>query len=63
MTIKKPILKKRAKIPRQSKKNMMKRKVHFKNHETKTYFLSNAEKYMKIVTYEKIKRQNNAYDV
>lgn len=61
MSIQKPILKKRAKIPRESKKNMMKRKVHFKNHEIKTYYLSNAEKYMKIVTYEKIKRQNSRY--
>jgi len=63
MTIQKSILKKRAKIPRKAKMNITKRKVHFKNHETRTYFLSNAEKYMKIVTYEKIKRQNNAYDV
>ena len=63
MTIQKSILKKRAKIPRKAKKNLMKRKVHFKNHEIRTYFLSNAEKYMKVVTYEKIKRQNNAYDI
>ena len=59
MTIKKSILKKRGKIPRKAKKNLIKRKVHFKNNEIKIYFLSNAEKYMKIVTYEKIKRQNN----
>ena len=60
MTIKKSILKKRPKIPRKTKKNLMKRKVYFKNHETRTYFLSNAEKYMKIITYEKIKRQNRS---
>jgi len=63
MTIQKSILKKRPKIPRESKKKNMKRKVHFKNHEIKTYYLSQSEKYMKIVTYQKIKRQNNAYDV
>ena len=37
MTIQRSILKKRAKIPRKSKKNMMKTKLHFKNHEIKTY--------------------------
>lgn len=63
MTKKKSILKKRPRIPRESKKGIVKRKVHFKNHQIKIYFLSPAEKYMKVVTYEKIKRQNNAYDV
>ncbi len=59
---KKSILKKRHKIPRESKKGIIKRKVHFKNHQIKIYFLSSAEKYMKVITYEKIKRQNDISD-
>tara|TARA_B110000285_G_scaffold107050_1_gene121744 strand:+ start:181 stop:366 length:186 start_codon:yes stop_codon:yes gene_type:complete len=55
----KPILKTRPKIFRESKKQMIKRKVEFKDNEIKHYFLSSSEKYMKIVTYEIIKRQND----
>lgn len=53
----KSILKKRPKIPRESKKNFIKRKVKFKkNDEVKEYHLTITEKYEKEVCWNKIRR-------
>jgi len=52
----KSILKKRSKIPRESKKNLIKRKVNFKKDEIREYHLTITEIYEKRVQWSKIKR-------
>jgi len=54
----KSILKKRPKIPRESKKNCIKRKVIFKENknEEKWYILTDFEKYDKQICWYKIRR-------
>ena len=54
----KSILKKRPKIERESKKNFMKRKIKFndKKNEEKIFFLTDLERYEKVITWLKILR-------
>ena len=54
----KSILKKRPKIPRESKKKCIKRKVHFKEdkNQVKEYNLTNIEEYDKKICWYKIRR-------
>lgn len=54
----KSILKKRPKIERESKKNFMKRKIKFndKKNEEKIFFLTDLERYEKVITWHKILR-------
>ena len=57
----KSILKKRPKIERESKKNFMKRKIKFndKKNEEKIFFLTDLERYEKVITWHKILRNCN----
>lgn len=59
----KSILKKRPKIPRKSKKGLMKRKVIFKDekNQEKYYFLSDMESYQKSVMWRKILMKSQYY--
>lgn len=63
MTKYKSILRKRPRIPRESKRGLFKKKVFFKEekNEEKTYHLTELEQYEKIITWHKILRNAEDY--